>query len=77
MIGTSPSHYQITAKLGEGGMGAAKDRERLSRFERQARALAALSHANFAHVYHFDESDGTHFLVTHIIRFPCQSLQKD
>src|SRR5579862_7942164 len=63
VIGTSLNQYQITAKLGAGGMGEvfrardtrlnrdvaikvlpqsfAQDKERLARFEREAKALAA------------------------------------
>lgn len=85
MIGSTLSHYQITAKLGAGGMGEvyratdtklgrevaikvlpeglATDRERLSRFEREAKLLATLNHPNIAQVYGFDEDAGTHFLV--------------
>ncbi|MGB5342676.1 MAG: serine/threonine protein kinase, partial [Thermoanaerobaculia bacterium] len=64
MIGKKLSHYTVTAKLGEGGMGEvwlahderldrdvaikvlprefADDPERLARFEREAKTLAAL-----------------------------------
>ena len=85
VIGTSLAHYQITARLGEGGMGEvyratdtklgrevaikvlpasfADDRERLSRFEREARVLATLNHPNIAQIHGFDEDEGTHFLV--------------
>jgi eukaryotic-like serine/threonine-protein kinase len=39
----------------------------LGRFRREARVLAALSHANVANVYELDEVDGTAFLVMEIV----------
>lgn len=85
MINTTLTHYKITSKLGQGGMGEvykatdrkldrevaikvlpsafAHDKERLARFEREAKVLAQLSHPNVASVFGFDEHKGTWFLV--------------
>ena len=41
----------------------AQDPERLARFEREARVLAALNHPRLAAIYGFEHLDGTHFLV--------------
>ena len=70
--------YEITAPLGEGGMGQvwramdttlgrqvaikilpdafATDPERLARFEREAKTLAALNHPHIAQIYGFEKS---------------------
>ena len=45
----------------------ADDPERLARFEREAKTLAALSHANIAHVYGVEESPGVHALVMELV----------
>jgi len=41
----------------------ARDPERLARFEREAKLLAALNHPNIAAIHGIEESDGTRFLV--------------
>lgn len=85
MIGSTISHYEITAELGRGGMGVvykARDR-RLDRdvalkfladhllrdsgshdrFMQEAKATAALTHANICTLYDVGEEDGRLFLV--------------
>ncbi|RKZ15990.1 hypothetical protein DRQ53_07550 [bacterium] len=45
----------------------ANDRDRLQRFEREARLLAALSHPNIATLHGFEEYGESHFLVMELI----------
>ena len=48
----------------------AHDPERLARFEREARTLAALNHPNIAHVYGLEEAGGIHGLVMELVEGP-------
>jgi Tol biopolymer transport system component/predicted Ser/Thr protein kinase len=45
----------------------AQDPERLARFEREAKLLAALNHAHIAAIYGLDEHDGTQFLAMELV----------
>ena len=45
----------------------AQDKERLARFEREAKLLARLSHANVATLYGLEESNGRKFLVMELV----------
>ncbi|MFQ5528056.1 MAG: protein kinase [Thermoanaerobaculia bacterium] len=85
MIGRTVSHFEITARLGKGGMGEvyratdtklgrevaikvlpealASDPERLARFDREARVLAALAHSKIAAIYGLEEAEGRQLLV--------------
>jgi eukaryotic-like serine/threonine-protein kinase len=47
--------------------GFAADPERLARFEREARTLAALNHPHIAHIYGFEQSAGTSALVMELV----------
>ena len=47
--------------------GFAADAERLARFEREAKSLAALNHPNVATVHGFDGAGDTHFLVMELV----------
>ena len=43
------------------------DPERLSRFQREARMLAALNHPNIATIYGLEQFDGVHYLVMELV----------
>src|SRR5499427_6759819 len=45
----------------------ASDKDRLARFEREAKLLAALNHAHIASVYSLDEHDGTLYLAMELV----------
>ncbi len=81
--------YEITAKLGEGGMGevwratdtrlgrdvalkvlpaeVAADAERRERFQREARAVAALNQTNIVTLHTIDEAAGVTFLILELV----------
>ena len=45
----------------------ASNKERLARFEREAKALARLNHPNVGSIYGFDQDNGQYFLVLELI----------
>ena len=45
----------------------ARDAERVKRFQREARILAALNHPNIAAIYGLEDSDGHSFLVLELV----------
>ncbi len=52
----------------------ADDPERLARFQREAKMLAALNHPNIATIFGLEHSDGTHYLVMELV--PGDTLQQ-
>ena len=46
----------------------AENKERLARFEREARLLASLNHPNIATIHGLEESDGIRFLVMELVQ---------
>src|SRR2546426_4822764 len=50
--------------------GLAGDPERLARFEREAKVLAALNHPNIAHIHGFEDSTGVPGLVMELVEGP-------
>ncbi len=47
-----------------------EDPERIARFEREAKTLAALNHPNIAHLYGLEDSDGKRVLVMELVEGP-------
>ncbi len=45
----------------------AQDKERLDRFQREARLLAALNHPNIAAIYGVEQHETTHYLVLELV----------
>ena len=45
----------------------ARDADRLARFQREARAIAALNHPHIVTIHSVDEIDGIHFLTMELI----------
>jgi serine/threonine protein kinase len=45
----------------------ASDRDRLDRFRREARAVAALNHPNIVTLYSVEEAEGRHFLTMELV----------
>ncbi len=90
--GTRIGPYEVTAQIGQGGMGQvyratdsnlartvaikvlpdafAQDAERVARFEREARTLAALNHPNIAHVYGLERGQNQVALVMELVDGP-------
>jgi Tol biopolymer transport system component len=56
---------QVALKLLPPDMAA--DPERLQRFQREARAVAALNHPNVVTIYSVEEADGVHFLTMEVV----------
>jgi eukaryotic-like serine/threonine-protein kinase len=89
MIGRELGHYEITSRIGVGGMGDvyeardtklgrrvaikvlpdvfARDADRVSRFEHEARVLASLNHPRIAAIHGLEEAGERKFLVMELV----------
>ncbi len=92
MIGKTFGHYQITGKIGKGGMGEvfrardtrlerdvalkflpesmSADPERVARFEREAKAVAALQHPNIVTIHSVETIDGRTCITMELVDGP-------
>jgi len=58
-------HRKVALKILPADLAANKDR--MQRFEQEARAAAALNHPHIAHIYEIGESDGMHFIAMEFV----------
>jgi eukaryotic-like serine/threonine-protein kinase len=64
--GTRLGPYEIVAQLGQGGMGIVF-RARDTKLDREAKAVAALSHPNILAIYDFGQHEGTVYAAMELL----------